>query len=172
MTFSVTTLSGHRALVRGTDNHGTTDEAVLDTTQWDEIKAHFAGDSAMEDFDQAVSDFFAPILEAQEKLEAAVKARETDPLAELVVHEPVEATAGHAGLSYTLTKDSQVLRLIEEGKGDRLLWVKGALEITAEAVAPVVPAYDGPAVESETDDVPNQGAGVVNFVMDESQDQA
>lgn len=162
MTFSVTTLSGHRALVRGTDNHGTTDETVLDTTQWDEIKSHFAGDSALADFDAAVEEFFAPLTEAKEAFEAAVKARETDPLAELVVHEPIEATAGHAGLSYTLTKDSQVLRLIEEGQADRLLWVKGSLEITAEAVAPSVPTTNGPG----------NGAGVVNFVIDDSQDQA
>lgn len=174
MTFSITTLSGHRALVRGTDNHGTTDEAVLDTTQWDEIKAHFAGDSAMEDFDAAVKEFFAPIMEAQEKLDAAVKARETDPLAELVVHEPVEATAGHAGLSYTLTKDSQVLRLLEEGKSDRLVWVKGTLEITADDVVMTATsgAYGVGQVSESEAEVPNQGAGVVNFVFDENQDQA
>lgn len=177
--FSITTLSGHRALVRGEDSHGTKDEAILDTTQWDEIKAHFAGDSAMEDFDAAVSEFFAPILEAQKTLEAAVKARETDPLATLVVHEPVEATAGHAGLTYELTKDSQVLRLIEEGKYNQLVWVKGTLEIVTDTVTVTYTdeAYDGPAVEAEVEDgpgpeVPNQGAGVVNFVMDDSQDQA
>jgi len=161
--FNVTTLSGHRALVRGTDNHGTNDETILDTAQWDEIKAHFAGDSAMEDFDSAVEDFFAPLMEAKEAYEAAVKAAESDPLAELVVHEPVEPTAGHAGLSYTLTKDSQVLRLIDEGKYDRLLWVKGNLEITTEAVAV---AAHAPAPAQ------GQGAGVVNFNFDDNADQA
>ena len=158
-TFSITNLSGHRALVKGTDNHGVSDEAVLDTTQWDEIQAHFEGDSAMEDFDREVEAFFAPITEAKERLEAAIKERESDPLAELVVHEPVEATRGSEGLSYTLTKDSQVLRLIDEGQADRLIWVKGSLEIAAEAVAYAAPTQGA-------------GAGVVDFVLDDSADQA
>jgi hypothetical protein len=129
MSFTTLALTGGRVLVKGTDSTGTEGQTVLDGSEWAQAKRQVAHAEAHEDFDQLVTDFFAPLLEAQEKLEATLSVPQLDQSSYFVIDEGEEATAGRAPTIIKLGKDSIVLRLLEEGKSDRLVWVNDELEI-------------------------------------------
>ena len=128
--FNITRLSGERALVQGTDEGETT---VLETGEFDRLKGNTALKEAEADFGAKVKEFFAPVVEASEAFEQAKKAALTvnDPAFRVVVQEAIEATAGQAEQVHILGLDAAILRLIESGDTSRLLWVNGAIEITA-----------------------------------------
>lgn len=135
MTFSTINLTGERVLVRGTDIHGVDGETTLDASQWNELSVRKDVQDAEEQFAAAVEEFFAPIVEAAEKAKSSVK-KPTDNIGFVVIQEPEEAKAGKPGHVVHLTRDSIVLRLIESGNTDRLIWVNGELEVTEASVAP------------------------------------
>ena len=128
--FNITRLAGERALVQGTDEGET---AILDTFEFDLLKGNPALKEAEADYDAKVKEFFAPVTEASEAFEQAKKAALTvnDPAFRVVVQEAIEATAGQAERVHILGRDAAILRLIESGDTSRLLWVNGAIEITA-----------------------------------------
>ena len=129
MSFKTQRLVNQRVVVIGEDFTGTHGKTVLDSTQWDEVNSNTAYDQALEAFDAAVSDFFAPILEAAEATEAALIASPQDPASYVVLSEEVEGVAGKPAQLVHLNHDSIVLRLIEQGDEDRLVWVDGNLEV-------------------------------------------
>ena len=128
--FNVTRLAGARALVQGTDEGEST---ILFTAEFDALKGNTALKEAEADFDAKVKEFFAPVVEASEAFEQAKKAALTvnDPAFRVVVQEAIEATACQHERVHILDRDSAILRLIESGDTSRLLWVNGAIEITA-----------------------------------------
>lgn len=129
MTFSTVKLAGQRTLVKGEDAHGTNGQVVLSSHQWDYIKAESTQDERIAAFDDAVEAFFKPLTDAAEKLEAeAVKA--VDPIDVVTIGDSVDHVEGRPAREIVLSHDSKVLRLIEEGQQDRLIWVNGNLEIT------------------------------------------
>ena len=67
--FNTTILAGQRVLVTGSKKN---QQTILDSTEWDSIKAHQAFHLAGDAFDEAVTAFFAPIVEAAEKANAAL----------------------------------------------------------------------------------------------------
>jgi hypothetical protein len=135
MSFDTTRLVGSRVMVVGTDTFGTKGQTVLDSTQWDEVKSNTAYDQAIEAFDAAVADFFAPILEAAEATAVAIE-KPQDPSSYVVLSEAVEGVEGKPAQLVHLNNDSIVLRLIESGDEDRLVWVDGGLEVLE--LAPVL----------------------------------
>jgi hypothetical protein len=144
MSFTTQQLTGNRVIVAGTDVNDVTNKTVIDGAEWASIKAerNFAG--AEEAFEESVAAFFAPLTEAAEAMGKALEVP-TDELEYLVIHEGVEATAGNEAHVVRLSKDSQVLRLIEEGNDHRLVWVNDDLEILADF------ADDAPAVDLHTE---------------------
>lgn len=152
MTFSVTRLIGSRALVRGDDVTGATGQVVLDTTQWDELNQHKAMDVASKEFDAAVEEFFAPLTKAAEAMGKTV-ARPEDSLNFVVLSEGVDSVAGTPAHVVQLTHDSKVLRLIEAGNDQRLVWVAERLEILDVDTTATVPAVAVSADEAVSDDV-------------------
>ena len=128
--FNVTRLAGARALVQGTDEGEST---ILFTAEFDELKGNTALKEAETDFGAKVKEFFAPVVEASEAFEQAKKAALTvnDPAFRVVVQEAIEATAGQHERVHILGRDTAILRLIDSGDTSRLLWVNGAIEITA-----------------------------------------
>ena len=128
--FNVTRLAGARALVQGTDEGEST---ILNTQEFDELKGNTALEEAEADFGAKVKEFFAPVVEASEAFEQAKKAALTvnDPAFRVVVQEAIEATAGQHERVHILGRDTAILRLIDSGDTSRLLWVNGAIEITA-----------------------------------------
>ena len=128
--FNVTRLAGARALVQGTDEGEST---ILFTAEFDELKGNTALKEAEADFGAKVKEFFAPVVEASEAFEQAKKAALTvnDPAFRVVVQEAIEATAGQTERVRIVQRDTAILRLIDSGDTSRLLWVNGAIEITA-----------------------------------------
>lgn len=127
--FTTANLTGERVLVKGTDRFGTEGTTVLDGSVWAQVKRHQAFHSAEETFDSAVEDFFAPLLEAAGQLEDALAVPAPDPITYVVLNEGVEGTDGREREVIKLDPDSVVLRLIEAGDTDRLVWVMDRLEV-------------------------------------------
>lgn len=137
--FTVTQLSGSRALVNGTDIRGSVGEEVLSTQQWDEVKATERYKEADAAYDQTVENFFAPLVEAEEALSAALTpAVVEDPAFTILLEEGEAGVAAKPERRLHLDRASVVLRLIEQSQFDRLIWVNGQLEVLA-LQAPVTP---------------------------------
>lgn len=130
MTFTTRVLTGERVLVKGTDIEGTTDSCVVDGSQWFDLKRQQDAAKAEDQFGEAVEQFFAPLLEAAEKFEGA-GAVVPDELTYIVLDEGEEGVAHRSQRVVGLTPDSVVLRAIEEGQSDRLVWVDSHLEVLA-----------------------------------------
>ena len=123
MSFIVQLMLGAQALVSGADHLGNEGKTIVSTTQWDELKDRSNFSSATEDFDAAVEAFFAPLQEASAKIEKAAAGKEQDPTEYIVLKKGVKAVTGETDQIVELNKDSIILRLIEEGNTDRLVWV-------------------------------------------------
>lgn len=126
--FTMRNLTDERVMVKGRDIDGTEGETVLSAAQWNELKARADLKTAGEEFDAAVEAFYAPLLKAAEKANKAIE-RPVDSLTHVVLDEGQEAVPGRAPQVVHLTRDSMVLRLLEDGNTDRLIWVDGELEI-------------------------------------------
>lgn len=127
--FTTVALTGDRVLVKGTDVFGNEGQTVLDGAAWAEVKRHRAFHEAEGSFDTAVEEFFAPLMEASEKLQQAIATPALDPDSYVVLVEGEEATEGRSQEVIKLDTDSIVLRLIERGDTDRLVWVMDQLEV-------------------------------------------
>jgi hypothetical protein len=137
MSFSTTRLVNGRVLVRGKDTFGTKGQVTLDSTQWDEIQADAQYSQALDAFDAAVEAFFAPLTDAAKAAnEAVAVVQPHDPIAYVVLDEGVEGVEAKPAQLIHLNTDSIVLRLIESGDTDRLVWVDGKLEVLE--LAPVL----------------------------------
>lgn len=128
MTFTTRNLTGDRVSVKGTDIDGTYGETVLDATQWRELEQRAQLKEAHEDFDAAVEEFYAPLLRAAEAAQKSFE-RPEDSISFVVLDEGEEATPGRRRQVVTLTRDSVILRILESGDNDRLIWVDGDLEV-------------------------------------------
>lgn len=139
--FTQIKLTNQRVLVRGTDVFGAAGETVLCSAQWEDIQAAQAHSQAHDDFDTAVEEFYAPLLAAAEKFESSSVPVE-DPTGYIVVSEGVQATEGRAESRVRLNTDSIILRLLEQGDTDRLVWVGDSLEVLAVEVPVAEPTID------------------------------
>lgn len=148
--FKRTNLVGERVLVSGTDVNGFLGSVVLDARQWNELNGHGEFDKAAAAFDQAVDEFFAPITKAAEAVEAAASKPGDDPVTYLVVNEGVAPTKGEERIVALLNHDSQVLRVLDEGQEDRLVWVNDSLEIQAAAAGFPAGSTPTPSAASST----------------------
>jgi len=123
MTFQVQTMLGNTALVSGTDIAGNTGKQIVSTTQWEELKQRKNFSSATEDYDAAVEEFFKPLVEAGEKIKEAAAGKLQDAAEYVVLKEGTEGVKPEAAQILQLSKDSMILRFIEEGNTDRLVWI-------------------------------------------------
>ena len=128
--FNTTILAGQRVLVTGSKKN---QQTILDSTEWDSIKAHKAFHLAGDAFDEAVTAFFAPIVEAAEKANAALAESlpKRDDAFVIVLSEGTEGVEEVEPEVIQLGRDAAILRMIEEGNTNRLVWVGDTIEITA-----------------------------------------
>ena len=128
--FNTTVLAGQRVLVTGSKKN---QQTILDSTEWDSIKAHQAFHLAGDAFDEVVTAFFAPIVEAAEKANAALAESlpKRDDAFVIVLSEGTEGVEEVEPEVIQLGRDAAILRMIEEGNTDRLVWVGDTIEITA-----------------------------------------
>ena len=148
--FKTTRLANHRVLVDGTDVFGYQGRTVLDSTQWDGIQATLKKDTLEDQFNRAVEEFYAPLIEKIDAIVAADEQSIVDDVYTLAIGEPVEAVDAVAPAVYRLSQDSAILRLIQDGDVDRLVWVGDKLEIIAEQAEEEAPAEtEAPATPAE-----------------------
>ena len=132
--FNVTELAGHRALVTGDANQ----QCILDTTERDELRFILENREVDQMFDEDIADFFEPLTQAAELHDLRHKAlakqfeQVDDPAFTFVMKEAVEGVEAVEEERVVLSHDSVVLRLIDSGRTDRLVWVGNDLiEIVA-----------------------------------------
>ena len=147
--FKTIRLANHRVLVDGTDAFGNSGRTVLDSTQWDGIKAELTKSTVEDQFNAAVEEFYAPLLEKIDAIVADAQKSVVDDAYVLTVGETVDAVEAVEPTVYRLNQDSAILRLIEEGRTDRLVWVNDSLEIIAEQDE--TPANAEASVDAATD---------------------
>ena len=136
--FTTTALANEFFLVEGTDVRGRYGEHVLDGSEWLEIKRALGTDTAKEQLDAAIEEFFKPLVEAADAF-AAAKAPVVDALSVVVLNEGTTGEPAREREVIHLSQASQILRAIEEGTTDRLLWVDGSLVLTAAPAEVPVP---------------------------------
>jgi hypothetical protein len=143
MTFSTQKLAGNRTLVTGTDINGIAGSTVVFDGEWEGIKRERDAVIAENAFNDATTAFYAPLTAAAEALEAAKQGPAEDPLFSVTIEEPTAASHGTRGHVHRLGRDSVILRAIEEGQADRLIWVSGELELLADAPVTAAPLPTG-----------------------------
>ena len=121
--FSLKYLTGNRVYVYGTNDAGLPHEVVLNGTMLREIQHHHLEHKAGDEYDRTVEEFFAPLTDAAEMLQLIQQPLEADPAFVYVVDEGVEPVKGVEPEAYKLDYDGAVLRLLETGDIDRLIWV-------------------------------------------------
>ena len=120
--FNTTRLTNHRVLIEGPKGQ----HYIADGSQLVEIDAYLDAKDAEEQFNSEAEAFFAPLLDAADKVEAAFKARSD---ARDAYTEKVIFTEGRPAIpaveedSVELTYDSQILIRLRRGKDDQLRWV-------------------------------------------------
>ena len=150
--FNVTELAGHRALVTGDANQ----QCILDTTERDELRLMLENREVDEMFEENIEDFFAPLTRAAELHDLQHKAlakqfeQTDDPAFNFVMKAGVEGVEAVEEERVILSHDSVVLRLIDSGQTDRLVWVGND---TIEVIAQKQPARTV-VDEIDIDDLP------------------
>lgn len=133
MTFTIQKLVDDNVLVSGTDINGVSGKTVLDGSEWALLQQNDELELATQDFNATVEAFFAPITEAAEKLNKTLEMPK-DEINYLVLDEGTEGVEGTERHVVQLSHDSVIIRLIESGQGDRLIWVNDTLQVLAAPV--------------------------------------
>ena len=127
MSFTVTYLAGDRALVQE-DTH----QIILDAEEYLAMKLHQEKTGLIAQYDQSVADFFKPLTDMADKIKSVEEQRNRiDPDFHFVLAEGTEGEEPVRREVYRLEKDTVILRLIEEGRTERLIWIGDQLEILA-----------------------------------------
>jgi len=142
MQFTTTPLASNLVLVEGTDVRGNKGQTTVDGTEWNFLADRARIEQAHSAFDDKVEEFFAELTEAAGQLEQAHRV-ELDPLLFIVEQEESEGHAPQAQRTRALQPGTVILRAIEQGHTDRLLWVNGELVLTAAPVAAVATPAPG-----------------------------
>ena len=126
MSFIVVPLRGDKFLIEGSDSTGTQGSTVVHSPAWAavlRVRKHIA---VTGEFDAKVRDFFEPLLTAAKAIEQEDQA--DFEMTHVVIDEPVE---GQDGQVVHLDAAGVVLKLIEDGKLDRIRWVHDQLFVLA-----------------------------------------
>ena len=127
MSFTVTYLAGDRALVQE-DTH----QIILDAEEYLAMKLRQEKTGLIAQYDQSVADFFKPLTDVADKIKSMEEQENRiDPDFHFVLAEGTEGEEPVRREVYRLEKDTVILRLIEEGRTERLIWIGDQLEILA-----------------------------------------
>lgn len=156
MSFKTIELANNQFLVTGEDALGVSGKTVIDGSAWVERKRANQHELAAAEFDAAIEQFYAPLIEAQDRINASLKV-DTDPLLYIVEQEESEGAPRRERVVTRLDNASVILRAIEQGRTDRLLWVGDELVVTAAPVPTAAPAPAAPAEPVVADEAGDQG---------------
>ena len=127
MSFTVTYLAGDRALVQE-DTH----QIILDAEEYLAMKLRQEKTGLIAQYDQSVADFFKPLTDVADKIKSVEEQENRiDPDFHFVLAEGTEGEEPVRREVYRLEKDTVILRLIEEGRTERLIWIGDQLELLA-----------------------------------------
>ena len=127
MSFTVTYLAGDRALVQE-DTH----QIILNAEEYLAMKLRQEKTGLIAQYDQSVADFFKPLTDVADKIKSVEEQENRiDPDFHFVLAEGTEGEEPVRREVYRLEKDTVILRLIEEGRTERLIWIGDQLEILA-----------------------------------------
>ena len=127
MSFTITYLAGDRALVQE-DTH----QIILDAEEYLAMKLHQEKTGLIAQYDQSVADFFKPLTDMADKIKSVEEQENRiDPDFHFVLAEGTEGEEPVRREVYRLEKSTVILRLIEEGRTERLIWIGDQLEILA-----------------------------------------
>lgn len=127
MSFTVTYLADDRALVQE-DTH----QIILDAEEYLAMKLRQEKTGLIAQYDQSVADFFKPLTDVADKIKSVEEQENRiDPDFHFVLAEGTEGEEPVRREVYRLEKDTVILRLIEEGRTERLIWIGDQLEILA-----------------------------------------
>ena len=127
MSFTITYLAGDRALVQE-DTH----QIILDAEEYLAMKLHQEKTGLIAQYDQSVADFFKPLTDMADKIKSVEEQENRiDPDFLFVLAEGTEGEEPIRREVYRLEKSTVILRLIEEGRTERLIWIGDQLEILA-----------------------------------------
>jgi len=127
MSFTITYLAGDRALVQE-DTH----QIILDAEEYLAMKLRQEKTGLIAQYDQSVADFFKPLTDVADKIKSVEEQENRiDPDFHFVLAEGTEGEEPVRREVYRLEKDTVILRLIEEGRTERLIWIGDQLEILA-----------------------------------------
>jgi hypothetical protein len=128
MTFTVTELEDNEFEIAGTDSKGTDNTIVLESEAWATYLYLERHKQATEEFNAVakaeLDTIFARIFEAAEKAKSILGT--DDELDSITVTEGVEGTPTK---KIPLDKNGRVLKLLAQGKSDRLRWAGDRLVI-------------------------------------------
>ena len=123
-------------------------------------------ESANAEYEQAVNDTFANIIEVAKKLESTLAGiNQPDPNRYVTLREATEGAKAKKEIVVELDVHSQIVRLIENGETDRLEWTVYAgayAEIDILAYAPAATLADVDDEEPDTSDTLAVVLGEVN----------
>ena len=120
--FAVTPLISGGYLVDGEDAVGTKGSTVLRSEAWDAAEYVRDASVAVDEFDAKVKEFFAPVVEAADKLHAV--GEEANEFATVTIGEVVE---DKESTTIELDEAGILLNILNQGEFDRLRWVSGEL---------------------------------------------
>ena len=127
MSFTITYLANDRALVQEGEH-----QIILDAEEYLSMKRHQEQTGLIAQYNQSVTDFFKPLTDATDKIKELEKQTDRiDPDFLLVLAEGTEGEEPVRREAYRLGPDTVILRLIEEGRTERLIWIGDQLEILA-----------------------------------------
>lgn len=163
--FTTTELADGQIIVEGTDVRGNEGQMVVNGSQWFALKRRTAHSEAVTRIDDAIAELVAPIQAAVDAANETLRLPELDPLLYIVEQEEKEGVPFQQKITTKLNHDSVILRAIETGQDNRLIWVNGVLVLTAQASTPQPPAVEDdefvdPAPESE--EFTSSGEGYVD----------
>lgn len=161
MSFKTIELANNQFLVTGTDALGVQGKTVIDGTAWVERNKAHKIEAAAAEMDAAIEAFYAPLIEAQDRIADSLRV-DTDPLLYVVEQEASEGSPARERVVVRLDDASVILRAIEQGRTDRLLWVGDQLVVTAAPVPTATPApapEESPAVDLDQVVSGDDGAG-------------
>ena len=138
--FTIKKLVNGRSLVSGTDRNGVSNTMQVMSHRWEEIKRELRARQALVEFDHTIEKFYKPLEDAADKFNQTTQPKPADPLSYIDIESPEEATPGSPGKRIELDRDSIILRTIETGQFDRLVWVGSELVILVEEPGPEVAA--------------------------------
>lgn len=121
MGFSIQFGIGHVAMVSGTDVDGKTGTMVLDTTQWDFVQDRLQDKQDLADFNQAVLDWAAPVMEAVEAIEE--RRATVGPVDKIVIEEGVEPVKARPEFAIEPDINTTIITLVVEDRTDLLRWM-------------------------------------------------